>query len=143
VTPRDADLALLRELLDEHSGELTDAEVEAFADMRFDLQAYGGILGPESASGRKFQQLTTDQRAWATRVRERVVGPAPTRLTAGEIPRGREVPTPVVLRDLPKRPPPLPRPVAAAPRSSRRHCGRTDDGCYAFVNGDCGCGCCS
>lgn len=142
MTQRDADLQLLRELLDEHAGELTVTEVEAFADMRFDLQAYGG-LGPESPSGRRFQQLTGDQRAWAARVHERVVGVPSTRLTAGEIPRGREVPLPAVLRNLPKRPPPLPTSVAASPRTSRRHCGREDEGCYAFVNGDCGCGCCS
>ena len=140
---RDVDLQLLRELLDEHPDDLTVPEVEAFADMRFDLQAYGG-LGPESPSGRRFQQLTGDQRAWAARVHERVVGVPSTRLTAGEIPRGREVSTPSVLQHLPKKPPPLPwLPTHGPARSSRRHCGRTDEGCYAFVNGDCTCGCCT
>ena len=143
MTQRDADLQLLRELLDEHAGELTVPEVEAFADMRFDLQAYGGILGPESPSGRRFQQLTVDQRAWAARVHERVVGVPSTRLTAGEIPRGREVPTPAILQHLPKKPPPMPRPIAGPVRTSRKHCGREDEGCTAFVNGDCTCGCCS
>jgi hypothetical protein len=83
VSQRDADLALLRELLDEHLDELVEAEAVAFADMRFDLQAYGGILGPESESGRRFQQLTDKQRAYVTSVHERVVGKASTRLTAG------------------------------------------------------------
>ncbi len=122
MSRRDDDLEMLRELLDEHWDELTDTETEAFASMRFDLQAYGGILGPESENGRKFQELTPDQRSWVERAHERLVGPAPTRLTAGEIPRGREVPTPTVLQNLPKKPPPLPRPVTAAPRASRRHC---------------------
>lgn len=143
MTPRDADLQLLNELLNQHVDELNDVEVEAFADMRFGLQAYGGILGPESTSGRKFQELTADQRAWATRAHDRIVGKPSTRLTAGEIPRGREVPTPPVLRVLPKKPPPLPRPIAGPVRTSRKHCGREDEGCTAFVNGDCTCGCCS
>jgi len=144
MTQRTSDLTLLNELLNSHVDELTDVEMEAFASMRFDLQAYGGILGPESASGRRFQQLTADQRVWVMSAHERIVGKPSTRLTAGEIPRGREVPLPPVLQNLPRRPPPLPKPVSnGPPRASRRHCGRTDEGCYAFVNGDCTCGCCS
>jgi hypothetical protein len=131
-------------LLDKHPDELTDVELEAFAEMRFDLQAYGGILGPESASGRRFQQLTDKQRAWAVGAHERIAGKPSTRLTAGEVPRGREVPLPPVLQHLPKRPPPMPRPVSTGPaRASRRHCGREGEGCYAFVNGDCTCECCA
>jgi len=144
MTQRDNDIQLLDELLTRHADELTDVEAEAFASMRFDLKAYGGILGPESASGRRFQQLTRDQRAWVMSAHERIVGKPLTRLTAGEVPRGREVSLPPVLQYLPKKPPPLPRSGATGPaRASRRHCGRADEGCYAFINGDCTCGCCS
>ena len=45
-----------------------------------------------------------------------------------------------------KRTPPIPKDV---PRSVQRrvavqcgHCGKTETGCYAFVNGDCTCDCC-
>jgi hypothetical protein len=122
---------------------LTDVETEAFAGMRFDLQAYGGVLGPESASGRRFQQLTDRQRDWAESVHQRIVPQYANLVSRGLVPRGREVPTPPVLQNLPKKPPPLPRPVGAPPRTSKKHCGREAEGCYAFVNGDCSCGCCA
>ena len=144
MTQRDDDLKLLNELLDHHADELTHVEVEAFASMLFDLQAYGGILGPESESGRRFQQLTDKQRSWAAGARDRIVPQYENLVSRGLVPRGREVPTPPILQNLPKRPPPLPRSTSTGPaRSSRKHCGRTDEGCYAFVNGDCTCGCCS
>lgn len=114
---------------------LSDVEVEKFASMRFDLTAYHADYRQE--------QLTEKQRAWALAVHERVVPQYANLVSQGLVPRGREVPTPPVLQNLPKRPPPLPKPAAGPQRASRRHCGRQDDGCYAFVNGDCSCGCCS
>ena len=132
---RDADLELLNELLKDHFDELSDVETEAFAGMRFNLTA--------GFRGEQFQELTERQRAWATDVRERIVPQYANLVSRGLVPRGREVPTPPVLRVLPKKPPPLPRPIAGPARTSRKHCGREDEGCYAFVNGDCTCGCCS
>ena len=134
MTQRKDDLTLLNELLKEHPDELTDVETEAFAGMRFDLTVYNSGM---------FLQLTEKQRAWAVSVRERIVPQYANLWSRGLVPKGREVSTPPVLQSLPKRPPPLPAPIFnGPPRASRKHCGCTDDGCYAFVNGDCTCGCC-
>jgi hypothetical protein len=135
MTQRDDDLQLLNELLKEHPDELSNVETEAFAGMRFDLTA--------GFQGSKYQELTEKQRSWAIGVRERIVPQYANLFSRGLVPRGREVPTPPVLRVLPKKPPPMPRPIAGPVRTSRKHCGREDEGCYAFVNGDCTCGCCS
>lgn len=105
MSQRDDDLQLLDELLTKHADELTDDETEAFASMRFDLQAYGGVLGEASESGRRFRELTERQRAWAAAVRERVAPQYENLVSSGRAPRGREVPTPTVLQNLPKRPP--------------------------------------
>lgn len=100
---RDDDLSLLNELLNDHADELTEVETEAFASMRFDLQAYGGMEIPSKG---KFQQLTEKQRQWVTSVHARVVPDYANMWSRGLVPRGREVPTPAVLQNLPKRPPP-------------------------------------
>jgi hypothetical protein len=105
VSHRTSDLNLLGELLDKHAADLTDLEVEAFASMRLDLQAYGGILDGTDV-GRPFHQLTDRQRSWVTGVHERVVPAYANLVSRGLVPRGREVPTPAVLQNLPKRPPP-------------------------------------
>lgn len=105
MSQRDDDLQLLDELLTKHADELTDGETEAFASMRFDLQAYGGILGEASESGRRFRELTDRQRVWAAAVRERFSPQYKNLVSSGQVPRGREVPTPAVLQDLPKKPP--------------------------------------
>jgi hypothetical protein len=102
---RTSDLNLLGELLGKHADELTDRETEAFASMRFDLQAYGGILDGTDA-GRPFHQLSDKQRGWVTSVHGRVVPAYANLVSRGLAPRGREVPTPAVLQNLPKRPPP-------------------------------------
>ena len=97
MSHRDADLRALNELLDEHADQLTDRETEAFASMRLDMTGY--TVGNQD-------QLTERQREWVKLAHERICGKPLTRLTAGEIPRGREVATPPVLQNLPKRPPP-------------------------------------
>jgi hypothetical protein len=71
MSQRESDLKLLSELLDEHSDELTDWEAGAFADMRFDLQAYGGIVDG-AATSRQYHQLTDKQRQVVVRVHERL-----------------------------------------------------------------------
>jgi hypothetical protein len=79
-----ADRALVDKLLADD--ELTDQEREAFQrwrDQGWDLR------------------LTRQQRTWAEEVALRLM-PIP----ADVVPRGREVETPEVLRNLPKRPPP-------------------------------------
>lgn len=135
MSQRAADLDLLNLLLDKHADSLTDVEVEAFAGMRFNLTA--GLRGPQ------FLELTGKQREWAQDTHRRIVPVYENLVSRGLVPRGREVPTPPVLQNLPKCPPPLPKPVGAPQRASRKHCGRQDDGCYAFVNGDCSCECCA
>jgi hypothetical protein len=139
VNLRADDLSMLNELLNDHADELTDVETEAFAGMRFDLTAYAGL---SSARGPGFHQLTDKQRDWVETVHQRLVTTYENLVSRGLIPRGREVPTPAILQNLPKRPPPMPRSVTPQ-RASKRHCGRQDEGCYAFVNGDCTCDCCS
>lgn len=104
MSHRVSDLILLGELLEKHADELTTAEVEAFASMRFDLQAYGGILEGTDA-GRPFHQLSDKQRGWVTSVHERVVPAYANLVSRGLVPRGREVLTPPVLLNLPKKPP--------------------------------------
>jgi len=102
VSQREGDLSMLSELLDHHSDELSETEVEAFADMRFSLQAYGGM---EIPSKPKYQQLTDKQRTWVMSAHERIVPQYENLVSRGLVPRGREVETPAVLRNLPKRPP--------------------------------------
>jgi hypothetical protein len=134
MTQRADDLRVLNELLNEHAEQLSEQETEAFASMRFDMTGY-------SVGNRA--ELTDRQRAWVRGVYERIVPQYANLVSRGLVPRGKEVPTPLVLQNLPKRPPPMPRPGGGAlHRGSKRHCGREDDGCYAFVNGDCSCGCC-
>jgi hypothetical protein len=87
VSHRTHDLNLLGELLGKHADELTTVEVEAFASMRFDLQAYGGIL-EGTAAGRPFHQLSDKQRAWVTSVHERVVPAYANLVSRGLVPKG-------------------------------------------------------
>ena len=98
MSHRDEDLRKLGELLTDHVGDLTDAEAEAFASMRFDLTA--GLRGEQ------FHQLTEKQRHWVDVVYERFSPQYENLVSRGLVPRGREVLTPPVLQNLPKRPPP-------------------------------------
>ena len=100
---RATDLKMLNELLNDHADELNDSETEAFASMRFNLNAYASTSCAQSPG---FQQLTDKQRAWVTAVYERIVPQYANLVSRGLVPRGREVPTPEVLKNLPKRPPP-------------------------------------
>lgn len=83
------DLALLDALTESH--ELTVDEFVAFTNMKRQI----------SSGGERTQRhLTTKQRSWAEEVARRV-----TPILASDAPRGREVETPAVLRNLPKAPP--------------------------------------
>ena len=79
------DLVMLNELINEHPGELTDVETEAFAGMRFDLTAYVGVSG---ARGPGFHQLTDKQRAWVKGVHQRLVPDYQNLVSSGICPRG-------------------------------------------------------
>ena len=136
---RDKDIEMLNDLIDRHTDELTDVETEAFAGMRFDLTAYSGTGYHE--------QLTDRQRDWVESVYQRLVPEYANLASRGLVSRGTPTSGSKALDAMlaaPKvaRPPPIPKPEGRA-RTSRRHCGRNDEGCYAFVNGDCTCGCCS
>lgn len=81
------DLELLRVLVTEpRDADVTDDEFSAFVDMILHVRA--GSL------------LTRKQRAWAEEVARRI-----TPVRAAEAPKGREVPTPAVLQNLPLKPP--------------------------------------
>jgi hypothetical protein len=75
-----------------NSGDLSEVEVHAFADMR------AGLVDPNGPR----RGLSKRQRAWAEEVARRVVP-----IRAEEVPRGREVVDPVSLRreNLPLKPP--------------------------------------
>lgn len=91
------DKALLRAVIDRLPGEYDEKEAYAFEGMLDNLNQ------------RRFKKLTPKQRAWLERTAERLGasyvprGELPIR--AADVLRGREVETPAVLRDLPKRPP--------------------------------------
>ncbi len=127
---READLKLLRSVM----APANEAERSAG-----ESQAFGEMLSLMESGERHV--LSDKQRRWALEVAARL---RPVR--AADVPRGREVPTPPVLQNLPKKPPPIPKDVS---RSVMRrlavqhgHCGKTEIGCYAFINGDCACDCC-
>lgn len=88
------DIKLLERVLDE--AKLTDAQREAFDDMLAKLHRSGSALSPK-------------QRAWAqVALYGERYEPEPeyeNLVSAGRVPRGRPVPTPAVLTNLPKRPP--------------------------------------
>lgn len=73
------------------SGELSEAEVHAFADMRAGLVDPGGTVP---------SRLSRKQRSWLEEVARRVLP-----VDAKEVPRGKEVDVPEVLKNLPKKPP--------------------------------------
>ena len=86
---REPDIRMLNELLE--NSELREEEREAFLSMKEALDRY--------------HQLTDKQRAWA-KLRHEALHPQYENLVSrGMVPRGREVETPSVLRNLPKRPP--------------------------------------
>lgn len=91
MSKRLVDMKLLRDAL--AVDELPDKAREAFADMLSQLRE------------RKIKGLTDKQRRWA---KEMIGEPEYENLvTAGKVPRGREVPTPPMLRreNLPMKPP--------------------------------------
>jgi hypothetical protein len=90
---REGDLALLRRLIDD--SDVTETERDAFAGMLRELEAPDG-----------FFDLTEARRNFALDVERRVgVGEYENLVSSGRAPRGREVPTPSVLLNLPKKPP--------------------------------------
>src|SRR5580692_1750037 len=108
MSQRDDDLQMLNELIDKHLHELTEREMEAFADMRWDLTAYVGVRGPD------LFQLKDKQREWLTNVHRRIIPRYENLVSRGAIPPpkkpGEPGYVPLMVGALPKRPPPLPRP---------------------------------
>lgn len=142
MSEREADLKLLAVLLDKHADQLTDKETEAFAGMRFSLTAY------EGNDNSPFHQLTDRQRQWCKDAYARIVPQYANLVSGGHVPKGTPTAESKALDKMlaaPKvlRPPPIPKSTGAPQRASKRHCGKQDDGCYAFVNGDCSCACCA
>lgn len=78
-----SDRDLLNTVLEAALEDISDAEMAAFADMLA-----------------KGQSLSQKQRAWAESAARRVIP-----VSSGDVPRGRPVETPAVLRNLPKAPP--------------------------------------
>jgi len=93
------DLALLQQLLD-HSDRLRVGEADVFSSMLAKLDT--------AHSERRYAKLTDAQRHWVTDAANRLELEDPhddPRERNRDVPRGKEVPTPVVLRNLPKAPP--------------------------------------
>jgi hypothetical protein len=84
------DVGILEWLIND--ADVSTDERARFVDMRAELARWAALHGGSC--------LTKKQRAFAEEVARRVV-PIDTR----EVPRGKEVETPAVLRDLPKSPP--------------------------------------
>jgi hypothetical protein len=82
-----SDLDLLRVVTRPHAEDVSEGEFNAFVDMLAWVE--GGAA------------LSKKQRAWAEEAARRIVP-----LKAEDVPRGREVVVPDVLRHLPKKPPP-------------------------------------
>lgn len=87
------DLEMLNSLLNNHVDEISDAETEAFSDMRWSILVH-------------HFSLTSKQREWVVSVYERIVPQYANLVSRGLVPRGKEVPMPPALQNLPKRPPP-------------------------------------
>ena len=68
--------------------------------MRFSMTKLTKAAGSEHR-----RQLTEKQREWVTSVHKRIVPAYANLFSRGLVPRGREVETPAVLLNLPKRPP--------------------------------------
>lgn len=102
MSQRDDDIAALRRLLNEalKASDLGDVDLPDWYD------AFGGMLG-DLTSG-KWEELTEKQRAWVRGVTSNVFDEPEylNLVSAGKVPRGlREVETPAVLQNLPKKPP--------------------------------------
>ena len=85
------DRELLRKLLDRE--EITKSEREAFAEMAEEFDTGVRLV------------LSAKQRDWAKRVLERHEPTYENLVSSGKVPRGREVPTPLALQNLPLKPP--------------------------------------
>ena len=72
----DADLEMLNSLLEGHLEELSDVEVEAFADMRFCLK-----MG-------HYSNLSVKQRGWVVSTYERLVPQYENMVSRGLVPQG-------------------------------------------------------
>lgn len=96
-TPHDDDLTLLRRCLDWAGANEDEAED------RFNVGAFRGML-ERVQHGRA---LSHDQRIWVQDVIDKLFGEPVYRneWSAGQILKGRDVPTPAVLRNLPLKPP--------------------------------------
>jgi hypothetical protein len=106
MNQREQDLQMLADLLDKDLDALADREVEAFVNMRGDLQAYAK---QDIAEHGGFRQLTEKQRAWVSAVHQRVIPQYENLVSSGLVPRGKEVP--LMVGALPKKPPPMPQKV--------------------------------
>jgi len=89
---READLEKLNELVS-WENKLLESEYDAF---------YGML---DTLNKNKNAALSDKQRAWVDKAYERFNPKYENLMSAGKAPRGREVETPAVLKNLPKRPP--------------------------------------
>lgn len=90
---RERDLEMLNKLLDDdHINELSESEQEDFAGMRTALQQ------------KRIWDLSPRQRSWVQDRFEQLVPEYENLVSAGKVPRGREVE--LMVRDKPLRPPP-------------------------------------
>jgi hypothetical protein len=99
---RVAHLALLKRVLDLR---LRDDVRAKFEDMLDEMTTQVPRRCAHGEALFKQWKLTAGQERWALGLLGEEPPPAHVRLTSGGVPRGREVPTPVVLLHLPMKPP--------------------------------------
>jgi len=121
MSQRDDDIAMLDELLDKHLHELTERQVEAFSDMRFDLKAY-----PKDIAERHgFRNLNDKQRDWVTSVHRQLVPRYENVVSRGLIQEpkkpGERGYVALMVGALPKKPPPLPKEPGGPKRVTAEH----------------------
>lgn len=86
-------------------------EHDDIAETRFNVRAFERmqrrLSGPATFGNGGSTQISDKQASWVEDVHEKIFGEPNYRnsFSAGEVPRGKQVPTPPVLLNLPKRPP--------------------------------------
>jgi hypothetical protein len=98
------DMRMLREITDAaHSWD-----EERYDSMESTIDAFVEMLARLDRGGR---DLSGKQRGWVRGIYEKVIGipQYENAWSAGKVPKGRDVPTPAVLQNLPKRPPSRPK----------------------------------
>ena len=88
---KDEAIKMIRELLEQYPMELSEWELNAFTDMAAQYTDQGW--------------LSVAQAGRVKEVHDRIVPKYENLVSSGQVPRGKEVPTPEILKNLPLKPP--------------------------------------